>query len=126
MPTALSYHASRWFGEQKDSISQIRHVVGDRIEEALADDVRDLLASSFRPVADEKLLLTTSGRPRYVFIGVKGAAVSRRLLRRACERLWPLDAPTPEVYRKAAYLLLQDQRCTIRPSPFTGLIASRD
>jgi hypothetical protein len=125
VPVALDYRVTHVI-DGKDGVVLDRRVVGDRIEEALADDVRDLLASSFRPEGSDKLVLKAAGRPQHTFMGLDGPAIRRRHVRRSCEALWPPDSPAPEVHRKAAFLLLQDRRCTIRVSPFAGLVASRD
>ena len=125
MPVAAEYRVAHWI-DGREGVVLDRRVVSDRIDEDLAEDIKTLLASSFRPAGSEKLVLEALHTPKHSLMGVDGFTVGRRLLRRACERLWPPNSPAPEIHRKAAFLLLQDGRCTVRLSPFTGLCASRD
>lgn len=110
----------------KEVLSMERRVVSDRIDEGLAADVLSLLAGAFRPVrGDEELQLLVTAQPRHSALGVDTFLVRHRALRRAAERLWPADIPTPGVDRKAAFLLLTHRFCVVRSSPFTGLVVNR-
>ncbi len=106
--------------DDKVGMTKEERVESDRIEEALSLAMLRLLESSWAPRQGEWLVVTAYAGPRYIL----GIPVSRRLLRRACERLWPKDAPRPEPHRMAAFRILTDGRATIRWSPL-GLQVSR-
>lgn len=101
-------------------------VEGADLAALLTDAVQHLLDSSFRPIEGETLFLSLPEHPVHVAAGfIVTHRVSRRTVRRAKERLWPEGEPSPEVAKKAAWLLLDAGETHIRVSPFMGLVATR-
>lgn len=98
---------------------------GESLDGVLAEDIGGMLEGSRRPKDEgDELRLELLGA-WHVSFGLRTFPVRPRPIRRAAERLWPIDGPAPDVARKAAFLLLVHKSCVIRLSPFAGLVATR-
>lgn len=98
---------------------------GESLDGVLTEDIGGMLETHRRPKEEgDELRLELLGAWHVAF-GLRTFPVRPRPFRRAAERLWPIDAPSPDVARKAAFLLLVHKACVIRLSPFNGLVATR-
>lgn len=97
---------------------------GDRLENVLVDDLRQLLSFDWAPRYEgDSLKLELRGVWHTAF-GIRTFPAHRRHLRRAAERLWPETAPVPEPPVKAAFELLLYGTAAIRMKEW-GLSVTR-
>lgn len=102
-----------------------RSAHGDDPAVNLPDEIGVVLGAGFRPGEGEEIRLTMPRPPIHVTLGIGTHRIRPRTRARILARLWP-EGETPDVRRKAAYLLIKEGRCVLRLSPFMGIVASRD
>ena len=103
-----------------------RAASGDDPAVDLPDEIGVVLGAGLRPSGEgEEVRLVMARPPMHVTLGISTHFIRPRTKSRVLARLWP-EGETPDVRRKAAYLLVKEGRCVLRLSPFTGIVASRD
>lgn len=130
---SIRYHAVLTLPDgQTGPRATYRHVLAEHLEEALANDVHDLLRQGWRPEENGDELRLTLESARHQHLGVETFHCKARLLRRAADRIWPVDPVTKlrrsdvSVEAKLAHFLLDRGLAFARISPFLGLSASRN
>lgn len=112
-------------------VSARRGITSAEPEKALADDIQ-LVLHRWAPQEEGEELRLYLGGAWHVHLGVHTFPCQDRLLRRAADRIWPVDPGTQlrasdaPVQNRLAHHLLKHGKAFARISPFTGLTASRN
>lgn len=129
---SISYDLTVHYSGAKDGeVSASRNVLSAEPEKALAEDVHAMLRS-WRPEEPGDMLRLALREAWHVHLGVHTFPCRGRLLRRAADRIWPVDPGTglrssdAPVEARLAHHLLAHGEAVARMSPFVGLVASRN